>query len=65
MDSTSSAASSSSSSPAAALGEALPRFSCEELAALQWALEEKEREPTKVCSCCLLGLPFSCSVFLL
>ena len=49
----SSVASPSSSSAAAAaalaMEEALPGFSREERAALQWALERKEREPTKVC----------------
>ena len=37
--------------------EALPGFSREEQAALQSALERKEREPTKVCvlfACCWL-----------
>ena len=37
--------------------EALPGFSREERAALQWALERKEREPTRVCvlfACCWL-----------
>ena len=33
--------------------EAPPGFSREEQAALQWALERKEREPTKVCVRCL------------
>ena len=49
----SSVASSSSSSSAAALAmeEALPGFSREEQAALQWVLKKKEREPTKVCVC--------------
>ena len=37
----------------------VPEFSSEELAALQWALEEKEKEPTKVgCCCCSLPLLF-------
>ena len=31
--------------------EALPGFSREEQAALQWVLKKKEREPTKVCVC--------------
>ena len=33
----------------------MPGFSPEEQAALQWVLEKKEREPTKVCvAACLL-----------
>ena len=55
------ASSSSSSSAAAAaalaMEEALFGFSRKERAALQWALERKEREPTKVCvlfACCWL-----------
>ena len=52
MSSTSSVVSSSSAAGAAAVvtvgGEALPGFSPEEQAALQWVLEKKEREPTKV-----------------
>ena len=58
MSSKSSVAS-SSSAPAAAVtvgGEAPPGFSREEQAALQWALERKEREPTKVCVCCMPAL---------
>lgn len=57
MGSKSSVASSSSSPAAAGVAaqEAPPGFSNEEQAALQWALEEKEREPTKVrCCCCSL-----------
>ena len=57
----SSVASSSSSSAAAAaalaMEEALFGFSRKERAALQWVLERKEREPTKVCvlfACCWL-----------
>ena len=50
MGSKSSVASPSSSAAAvAAGGEAPPGFSREEQAALQWVLERKEREPTKVC----------------
>ena len=53
MSSKSSVASSSSAAAAADAavtvgGEALPGFSPEEQAALQWVLEKKEREPTKV-----------------
>ena len=52
MGSKSSVASPSSSAAAvAAGGEA--GFSREERAALQWVLERKEREPTKVCVRCL------------
>ena len=57
MSSKSSVASSSSAAgPGAAVTvgrEAPPGFSREEQAALQWALERKEREPTKVCVCCM------------
>jgi len=38
-------------------GDSLPGFSREEQTALQWAVERKEREPTKVCvlfGCCWL-----------
>ena len=44
-------ASSSSFSSSSAAVAVLPGFSREERAALQWALERKEREPTKVCGC--------------
>ena len=54
MSSKSSASPPSSSAAAvAAGGEAPPGFTPEEQAALQWVLERKEREPTKVCVRCL------------
>ena len=59
MSSKSSVVSSSSGAAAAVTvgGEAPPGFSPEEQAALQWVLEKKEREPTKVYvlfACCWL-----------
>ena len=50
-----SSSSSSSISGGAPAQEALPGFTHEEQAALQWALEEKEREPTKVVLLLLRG----------
>ena len=69
MDSKSSVPSSSSSPPTAggvAAQEAVPVFSREERAALQWVLERKERDPTKVCAlfaCCWLLAACLFSVF--
>jgi len=66
MDCKSSVASSSSSSPAAAAvaaggDEALPGFSREEQAALQWAVEMKKRELSKVCVYVFVCLLAACS----
>lgn len=71
MDYKSPVASSPSSSSAACVEEALPCFSHEEQTALQWALGEREREPTKVScvavvACCqlLFWLVMICALLL-